>query len=151
MKIQLKNEDGFTLLESVVVLFLVSILVGFPILSVQNAKESIRVQLFIEELSTGITLLQNHAIINGEPTSFEIKPDSNAVNFRVYGVASHSLDHTLSLPEEVNFFGGSKRIIFKAYSGNVGEYGSFRLNTASGQYNFVFQMGSGRFDVRKAE
>lgn len=153
MKTKLKNEEGFTLLEAVVVLFLVSLLVGFPILSVQKAEESIKVQLFIEEFSSKITLLQTHAIMNGEPTSFEVKPGSNVVNFRVYGYDrnSHPLNHRWSLPEEVNFFGGSKRIIFKAHSGNVGDYGSFRLNTVSGQYNFVFQMGSGRFDVRKIE
>jgi len=145
------GHEGFTLLETVVVLLLVSILVGFPILSVQKAQESIRINLFIEDLSSGITLIQNHAVMNGETTIFEVNPTSNVLNFRVYGVNSHPFNYTISPPKEVSLTGGSKRYMFNSYSGNIGKYETFSINTTEGVYNFVFQMGSGRFYVRKRE
>jgi len=147
----LVNRDGFTLLETLVVLFLVSILVGFPILSVQKAQESVRIKLFIEELSSGITLIQNHAIMNGEATTFQVKSSSDNIHFRIYGKPSHPLNFTISPPEEVQLIGGTKRYIFKSHSGNIGKYETFSINTSEGVYDFVFQMGSGRFYVRKKE
>lgn len=151
MKIKFKNKEGFTLLESVVVLFLVSILIGFPILSVRKAEESIKIQLFIEELTTGITLMQSHAIMNRQPTIIEVKPDTQMIDFRVYGGDSRSLDYSIIPPEEVKLANHSEKYIFGSDSGNIGQYGSFSFTAPTGEYKLVFQMGSGRFYVRKTE
>jgi len=131
------------------VLFVVSILLAFPVLSFKEANQQIETDLFIEEFSSGITLMQNHAITNGEATKVEIFPDQGEVLFRVTTRSGHPLSHYLELPEHINFTRGDKTIYFKAWSGNIRRNGTLHLDTPKGRISFVFQIGSGRFYVKK--
>ncbi len=151
------REAGFTLIESLVVLFVVSLLLFMPILSIHRVVESIKIDLFFRELSSNITLMQNHAILNGEQTRIEFSPSQNSIRFRVLGSkkgSHHPLNQTIDLGEESYKLQGTgyRQVTFYAHTGNISitdRQWRFNIETTQGIYELVFQIGSGRFDIRK--
>lgn len=150
IKLKLKSEEGFTLIESIIVLFVIGIFFSFPILSFREAEKDIELDLFFEELSSSITLIQNHAILNGQTTYVEANPDLNTFLFRVRGEDTHSINHQLDITDTVMLIGTVRQYEFQRQSGNQGNLNRLRMDTHKGRFELVFQMGSGRFEIRKA-
>lgn len=150
MKIILR-EEGFTLIELSIVLFIFSLVSLFSITSIQRTQRNLELNLFLEEISSSLTLVQTHAILNEETTFVEILPTSREFRFRVRGNHNHEISHTVFLPETVSLYGGARDFDFKRGSGNVTKFSTIRLKTHKGDYGIVFQIGSGRFDIKKMD
>src|SRR5690625_2782626 len=91
-KIVLANEDGFTLLESLVVLMIASLFLLIPILSLQQATERVQIELFFRDLTSQITLMQNHAMLAGQPTKITFIPARDTISFRVMDLENIEVD-----------------------------------------------------------
>lgn len=145
--------EGFTLVETLITLFISSLLLFLPVLAVDDLVESREIDLFFRELNANIILMQNHAIIAGEHTRVEFSPKTQTVNFRVLGQDNHPLNREMAVGKSCQFTDQRFQTVhFKADTGNVWEmYGSWRtqFKTKKGIYELVFKLGSGRFDLRK--
>ena len=142
------DEQGLTLIEAAVVLVIVSMLFLLPTITFQSYEEKIEVDLFIEEVRNNVTLMQNHAVFNGQATEIQVRAENNTIDFFVQGQPNHSLNRTITPPESIIVL-TSNRYRFRAYSGNIGRLGRARFQVPDGVYEFVFQLGSGRFYVQK--
>lgn len=147
----LKTQEGFTLIESILVLFIIGLIFSFPIFSIRGVEEDIELDLFFEELSSSITMMQNHAILNNQPTYVEADPELKKFLFRVRGERQHELNHELIVPDSVTLIGTVRQYEFQSQSGNQGNLNRLRMDTNQGRYELVFQMGSGRFEIRKVD
>lgn len=146
---KVRNERGaLTLIESVIVLMLISMLLLIPTITFQPYQDKIEIDLFIEEVNNNITLMQNHAVFNGQPTEIRVLAEANQIQFYVQGQDHHPLNSIVYPPEQVTIL-STRRYRFKAQSGNIGRLGRARFQTDEGIYEFVFQLGSGRFYVQK--
>lgn len=151
-----REEDGFTLVETLITLLVASFLILLPSLSISQMTSSVEVDLFFRELSSQITLIQNHAILANETTRVEFSPTRNCIRFKVnngYG-AVHPLDREISLDGRACKFYTKifQAVEFKNSTGNIAvltDNWRIRFITDKGLYELVFKLGSGRFDIRK--
>lgn len=141
----LKKENGFSLVETLLVLSLVSFILSIPILHFNRMKIESETQLFFESLESSITLIQSHAILNNEWTVIEVSPSSKQINFRVAGDREHPINHRLYLPETMSLASGSVVYNFYSETGNQTQLKKLRFYTAKGEVEFGFLFGSGRF------
>lgn len=153
----INKEDGFTLVESLITLLITSLLIFLPILSIDQMIHSIEVDMFFRELSSNITLMQNHAILAGENTAIEFVPRANLIRFKAYDGgydSNHPLNRELVLDDSICKFYGNEyqTIYFKGNTGNISvafDRWRIKFETDKALYELVFKIGSGRFDIRK--
>lgn len=152
------NEAGFTLLETLLTLMIASILILLPLLSIDRVIESVQIDLFFRELTSNLTLMQNHAILVGDRTVANFSPSENQIKFRVQDAdrfSRHVLDSELYLEKGLYELHGKDyhTVEFLLDTGNVSikknDKWTTTFDTSKGQYQLVFQLGSGRFDVKK--
>lgn len=145
-----KNDDGFTLIEVLLVLSLVSLLATFPVMHFAQLKKETETQLFFESLRSGITLIQTEAVVNDHWTIMEVRPGNRLIRFRVITEenAVHPADQTLYLPDSLSLIGTTKDYSFSKSSGNLGNINELSFSTIHGRASVSFQMGSGRFVIK---
>lgn len=114
-------------------------------------KSQLETALFFEEVRSSITLMQNHAVLNDQWTEVEIRPQARELVFRVIGDQNHSLNHSISLPEDIKILGGSKLYRFLSGSGNQGNLNKTKFEVNDDIYELSFKLGSGRFEISKNE
>ncbi|SFC14075.1 prepilin-type N-terminal cleavage/methylation domain-containing protein [Alkalibacterium subtropicum] len=143
------KDDGFTLIEVLLVLALVSLLATFPVMHFAQLKKETETQLFFEALRSGITLIQTEAVVNDHWTNMEVRPTNRLIRFRVTGTENtdHPANHILYLPESISLYGTSKEYLFSKSSGNLGNINELNFSTIHGRVTVSFQMGSGRFVI----
>ncbi|MDN6196301.1 MAG: type II secretion system GspH family protein [Atopostipes suicloacalis] len=151
------KEDGFTLVETLISLLIVSFLILLPVLSIKDTLQSIEVDLFFRELTSNITLMQNHAILMGESTSIDFVPSKKLIRFSVHdgkNTESSPLNREMNLDDSIcRYYGNaSQKVYFKANTGNISVvYNRWKIKfkTVNNLYELVFRLGSGRFEIRK--
>lgn len=153
-----QREAGFTLMETLVTLFIASLLIFMPLLSIENLTESIQIDLFFRELTSNVTLMQNHAILAGEKMIVEFIPQDNLIRFKndtVSSGKSHPLYREMSLAESPCEIVGNSygQIIFYENTGTISSRGAWNtyFDTSKGRYRLIFWLGSGRFEIQKIE
>lgn len=134
-----------------IVLNLVWLFLLIPIIPFSSMKSQMEASLFFEETSSYITLMQNHAVLNDQWTEVEIRPQARELVFRVIGDQNHYLNHSISLPEDIEILGGSKTYRFLSESGNQGNLNKTRFEVNDDIYELSFKLGSGRFEISKDE
>lgn len=151
MKLHQQSSQAFTLIESVVVMGVVAMFILLPLINFTNVSTKMEEDLFIEDLSSSLTLMQNHAILNGQTTSVTIIPNENRIHFNVLQLDQHPLEHSVHFPDSVKVLNNAQIFKFQRDTGNYGSFQTLRFDTSQGWVEFVFQLGSGRFYVRKVE
>ena len=146
---RMNQDKGFTLIEVLLVLSVVSLLATVPVMQFTQLKKETETQLFFEQLRSSITLIQSEAILNHQWTSMEVYPSNRLILFEVEGAenTSHPANHVLHLPESISLLGKSKVYSFSAGSGNLGNINELNFETIHGRKTLSFKMGSGRFEI----
>lgn len=151
-----QKESGFTLIETLLTLFVASLLIFIPVLSIEKITESIEIDLFFRELSSNITLMQNHAILTGHKTVVEFVPRDNLIRFREdrgSESSTHLKYREIPLQEGLYEFYGDDygEVAFNGYTGNIISKNGWTtyIKTSKGLYKLVFWLGSGRFEIQK--
>ncbi|WP_035445285.1 competence type IV pilus minor pilin ComGD [Atopococcus tabaci] len=145
------NEKGFTLPEVMLVLLISVFLVGLPPIVSASYAEKIEGRLFLEQLQSSITLIQNEAVLNGKRTKMATYPSNRLVRFTVVGESSHPANHTLTLPDNVSITSLSEDYYFSSETGNLSNINRITFRINGEDIELVFQMGSGRYEIRKIE
>lgn len=148
-----KSEDGFTLVETLLVLFIVSCTFLIPVLAIDKMIEQTTVDLFFRELTGNITMAHTHAVVNGDPTKVEFRrrTDFDDVNFTVMQQPDHPLNKQLILNKDYYYFHNRNQTIitFKRYTGNISGSVNIRFGSVNGDYRLTYWLGSGRFEITK--
>lgn len=150
-----ENEDGFTLVETLLVLFIISSTFLIPVLAIDKMIEQTTVDLFFRELTGNLTMMQNHAIINGEGTMVQFSNDKDNgtefIDFKIRQQPNHRLNKRQVLDTDFYTFRNKelKVIYFKSHSGNISESGNMRFRSVNGDYRLIFWLGSGRIEVTR--
>lgn len=149
----INNEEGFTLLETLLVLMVVSMLLSFPVIKINDALQTIQIDLFFRELSAKMTQYQTHAMLSGQDVEIRFIPGTQEIYFNKREEGTETLLEEeiwkLNSPYYELTKGAAKRITFKEYTGNITNAGYVPFKTVEGRYRLYHQMGSGRFDIRE--
>ena len=147
MRNNLKKSEGFTLIETVLVLSVVSLILSIPFVHFNKLRVESETQLFFESLGSSITLVQTYAILNQEWTVMDVRPGSRDISFRVVNDRNHPIAHKLPLPESLSLPGGAREFRFSSNTGNQSDILQVPFETTKGKVNFKFKFGKGRFTI----
>ena len=147
------DEKGFTLLETILVLMITSSLLLFPVLLIENVTESVQIDLFFRELTSKITNMQSYAILHDQTTDIQFNPEENTIKFRIVdaNVQNDILNETWELDDTYYCLKGktTKTFGFKRGTGNITKSNRISFHTTQGEYELIYLMGSGRFEIRE--
>lgn len=143
-----KDDTGVTFIESLLVLTVVSFILAMPVVQLNQVRKQSETQLFFDALSSSITLIQNYAVLNNEWTVMDYRPSRGTINFRVVGNTSHPVNHVLTVPDHMKILSTADEIRFVRESGTISNPHTLAFQTINGKVECVFQLGSGRFEIR---
>ena len=152
-RMNLTSEEGFTLIETLIVLFIISLTLLIPVLSINEMIENMKIELFFRELTTDITSMQNHTILTGEPTNitFSSTTGEDRIRFNVVAQTSHPIERTTMIDPEIGRFRTRMRTIieYNTQSGNSNQFGTITFFMKNGRYDLKYYIGSARFEIEK--
>ncbi|MGX7149347.1 competence type IV pilus minor pilin ComGD [Enterococcus ureasiticus] len=133
---------GFTLIESLVVLFICTIFMLLPTLTINKWKQVLEVDQFLSSFEKKLLFTQQMAVVNTVDTQVIFFEQSQQINFKNGQVVEEILEIPVSLQ-----IAGPEKIIFKKGSGNIGKLSKFSFSWIEKNQliEFQFQLGSGRY------
>ncbi|GGC87071.1 competence type IV pilus minor pilin ComGD [Enterococcus wangshanyuanii] len=134
--------NGFTLIESLIVVFVCTFFMLLPVLSIERWQRMIEIEQFLSTFEKQLLFTQQMAIVKMTDTQIVFEKEEQ----QLYFVVSEHEQARLSVPEGLNASGPNK-IVFKAQSGNNGKLAKFTYDWSEKQqsFEFQFQLGSGRY------
>lgn len=138
-----KTNQGFTLLETVLVLIVSSIVLLMPTLIAKSVIEEVKRNLFFEEFQSKLTSMQTVALLSNERAKITVLK-AGKIKYEMEGQPAHRLNKALFLPEKLTT-PTDKVFYFNSGTGNVSSFSTIYFNSSKKQYQFKFQIGSGRY------
>jgi prepilin-type N-terminal cleavage/methylation domain-containing protein len=92
---RIKNHNGFTLLEIILVLFLMAFILGLSTIFFANTLPSSRLYATAREISATIRHARHLALINGDKQTMTINLDSR--NYGIEGIAQKNIPSGITL------------------------------------------------------
>lgn len=137
-----KTLKGFTLIESLVVVFVCTFFMLLPTLSIERWRHMIEIEQFLSTFEKQVLFTQQMAIIKMTDTQIVFEEEQQ----QLYFIVSENEQIHLSVPTDLNASGPNK-IVFKAISGNNGKLAKFTYDWPEKKQSieFQFQLGSGRY------
>ena len=144
-----KDVRGFTLIESLLVLSIISILVALPFLKLSPVMEKKVMPHFFEQLSNDLLFAQQYAMSTKQSVNIIFFPEN-----RLYYVHVPIENRYLLLREYNQHININTRQIGNTVrynpAGNIVSPGSYGISYKSKEhYSLIFQLGYGRFYVEK--
>lgn len=138
-----QRHQGFTLLESLLVLFCISIFFTVPFIMVKHWKEQIEVEMFFNQLERSIEKTHQSAILEGIDTTIEqINKQKFKFIYEHHGVTrSEYLEVEPPLVLRTN-----ENITFKGGTGNISKIEHIKIEDRLNDriVTYKFQFGSGK-------
>lgn len=136
------NRKGFTLIESLVVLFICTLFMLLPTLTINKWKQTLEVEQFLSSFEKKMLFTQQIAVVNTIDTQIIFFDKRQQINFK----NGQTVEEILEIPLTLQTVGPDK-LTFKKGSGNIGKLSKFSfLWTEKNQLiEFQFQLGSGRY------
>lgn len=138
------NENGMTLFEMILVLMITAGLLLIPTIYTKQTKTTLENQLFMEELQSHLTTIQNYAILSGKSTRMIVSSEYETVQFQVVGDEQNELNRLIYLPETITT-PNHKTYLFLGYSGRLYSFDTLVFFINKERHTMAFQLGSGRY------
>ncbi|MCV2499346.1 type II secretion system GspH family protein [Melissococcus plutonius] len=143
---------GFTLLESLIVLFITSTLLAFPTLMIKEWQKNLAVHQFFNTFEKRLIFTQQMAILHDYPTYIYFDETKQLLKFESNNKPVDNHSYHLKLPT-VLFGSGPAIIKFNSKTGNNGRLSKyvFRWLDKKQEISYQFQLGSGRIVKNRKE
>jgi competence protein ComGD len=139
---KLETMKGFTLVESLIVVFACTTFLLLPTLSINRWQQGIELEQFLSTFEKHLLLTQQMAIVTMQDTKIIFDEQEQQLQF----VLSDTENIQLPIPTALKASGPDK-IVFKSMSGNNGRLAKFAYFWTEKKQliEFQFQLGSGRY------
>ena len=137
---------GFTLLESMLVLSILSVFIFLPILSIRSITETLQVTHFFAQLEKNLLVCQQTAIVSNRSTYLaQASGQRQVLNFRL---SPGEWLEPLPVPESLTVGNLSGKITFTGGTGNADASRKilFTWPKQQQQITYKFLFGKGRFE-----
>lgn len=139
-----KKYDGFTLIESLLVLLCTSVFLLVPLLGIKSWKEHAEVDLFFYQMERNIQRSHQSSVLENKQTTITPNVKTQTINY-TYFHHGNKLSEDVKVQEPL-ILKTSDTIDFINYTGNIKKIGDLviedQLNKRVVKYQF--QMGSGK-------
>ncbi|WP_102027039.1 competence type IV pilus minor pilin ComGD [Salirhabdus sp. Marseille-P4669] len=142
------KDNGFTILEILIVLSIFLILIGVSVPLQSNSLQKLEDEKFLQAFEEDILLMQSAAITNGSLMKLTFFPQNHYYEIREGGF--NHLIKRRSYSSRIKIDLGTFTLPFSFYpSGTPNQPGSFTFTTDYSKYKITFPFGKGRFYVTK--
>ncbi|WP_456278303.1 competence type IV pilus minor pilin ComGD [Bacillus sp. AK128] len=142
------KEDGFTLMEMLIVLSIIIMLVSFSFFHVRAVYQARVIQQFFEQLQQDIWLGQQYAISHSKGVELTFYETEDFYDIREGGVRSLIVKRTIKSEVKLRPLTITNPIKFNA-GGNINSPGSMYVTYHHHTYKVTFLLGRGRFRIEK--
>jgi competence protein ComGD len=146
-RLPLNNERGFTMVEMLLVLCIVSVIGSLVFVNLSSAYESKKIDHFMEQLYIDLLYAQEYAMSH----SFDMKVHFREGHYEIRGSAYNDptvLKRTYDDEIVVDVVTVSNPVVFKK-SGNIEKPGAVFVGYKDKRFRLVFQLGRGRLYYEK--
>lgn len=140
------GRQGFTLLETLLVMFVISLLLIITQVSLSSSQMSkVSEQVIVQEIKQGLKYAQQRAVLRGELVRVSGRVNIQQIQFK--GVYSPVYDRII-LDEDIRLKSSFELEFLR--DGRIGSYQSINfLNTQTGkEFRLAIQLGNGQFEVQ---
>jgi competence protein ComGD len=142
------NQNGFTLIESLLVLSIFMIISSITVFSLKPQHSVLEDEAFLTQLKADLYYSQQYAISHQHEVSVVILP----TQYKYYMLLRTDLPPILMRNYSKNIYlaEGSIPLYFKFLNdGNVNQFGTFLIQTKNKTYQMTVLIGKGRFYVKE--
>ncbi|MBT2707376.1 competence type IV pilus minor pilin ComGD [Bacillus sp. ISL-47] len=144
----MKNQQGFTLIESLFVLSIFIIIASITAVLVKPHFLYFEKQMFFSQLKSDLMYAQQYAITHHTDVVVQFVPDKHLYTAQVKLGSDIIISREYSALFEIRK--GTMPLYFQyGPSGNTNKFGSFYINMGEERYLITFLIGRGRFYVAK--
>lgn len=142
MKAKRINTHGFTLLETLLVLFISSFFLLLPTLAIKQWQQVLTVEQFFNSVEKNILFTQQMSVVENVDTLILFSEEQQTIEFITQGEPNKRL----KIPKNITGK-GPRKITFKKRTGNNGILGKYEFEWLEKEQRiiFQFQMGSGKY------
>ena len=146
-RVQFRNSFGYTMLEMMIVLSVLSILLCLIFLHISPTQNASSTRHFLDDIQSDLRYTQELAYVNKSSYRFSISPSKGSYN--IQGTAS-TVVKSNEIPEHITIDEGTMgyQIVFGG-TGNVQKAGTLYIKAGKEEYKLVVQVGAGRFYIKK--
>lgn len=141
------NEDGFTLVEIVIVLGCLSLMLTIVNTASSKMFDIYEQKAFLNQLQKDIYYAQVFAIENRTYVTFRFMTNQN--DYTAYNYSNSHILSSTQKPESIRFKAVGNIVVSFTSAGNIEVPGTINLIDRNGKiiYKLVFQLGRGRFYI----
>lgn len=145
----LNSQKGYTLIEAIIVLSIVSMLMLITFIGAQSLQSQKTAELFFEALERDVLLAQQHAITNKKSVSL-LFDTANHKYFAVEGGLEYKRILTVEYDAGITVepVTMDARIVFNTIGG-IAQSGTMNVYFNKKKYKMIFYMGMGRMYVEE--
>lgn len=140
----IKSKEGFTLLESLLVLLCIGVFFTVPLIAIKNWQEKAEIEHFFTQLERNIQKTHQSAIVDGKTTAITQSKKKKRLVFEYfyhwekYPVEFPMLDSLELMSDEL--------IEFSGVTGNIKEINGIKIRDTVNKriVTYSFQLGSGK-------
>lgn len=141
----IRSVKGFTLLEMLIVLAVVSIMLAVGIAGVKPVMEWVQKQMFITQLESDLYYAHSYAINRKETIVFRFSKEQN-----VYEAASgRKTIIKRKFPDSIKMTGGNLSRFHITPEGTISYFGTVQFQVNDTAVKLTIYLGRGRFNVKK--
>ncbi|HEU5140506.1 MAG TPA: competence type IV pilus minor pilin ComGD [Bacillales bacterium] len=141
-----KGEKGFTLIETLIVLFIVVSVSAITLVSFQGFHSAKQTDYFLEQIQKDLYFAQEYALSHHKEVRLVL--DSAKHRYSVVTDTAESLLTRAFSPEILISSNFGSAVEFNP-NGNIARFGTLTFRTPQGTYKMVFHIGKGRFYVKQ--
>lgn len=144
-QVKTDSQGGFTLIETLMVLFIFIAVTGIVMISFQSLRGAKDTQYFFEQLQKDLYFSQEYALAHHEEVNLVFQPGKH----RYYVAAGKSTLLKRPFGPGISVRSNFGRIVQFNPNGNIARFGTLSVSSLRGAYKIVFHIGKGRFYVEK--
>ncbi|GIN85494.1 competence protein ComGD [Heyndrickxia sporothermodurans] len=141
----MKNNNGFTLVEMLVVLLIFSLLLLFGGYSVNALRGTLERDVFFNQLEADLYYVQNYAINRHESVFVQFYPFYD--RYTVTSINTKEVLLNRQLPSTIDMMEGSFTSYIITPDGNTNKFGTIKFKRNQTEIRLIFNIGRGRFRI----
>ncbi|HET7579761.1 MAG TPA: competence type IV pilus minor pilin ComGD [Bacillales bacterium] len=140
------KEGGFTLIETLIVLFIIAAVTSIVFVSFRSLHTHKQTQYFLEQLKKDLYFAQAFALSHDREVDLTFKPQKHLYTVTDGSATIFKRTYDGRIKINSNF---GRTVEFNS-NGNIARFGTLHIQTRTGRFRVVFHIGKGRFYVKKS-
>ncbi|MGE6259002.1 competence type IV pilus minor pilin ComGD [Heyndrickxia sporothermodurans] len=141
----MKNNNGFTLVEMLIVLLIFSLLLLIGGYSVNALRGTLERDVFFNQLEADLYYVQNYAINRHESVFVQFYPFYD--RYTVTSINTKEVLLSRQLPSSIGMMEGSFTSYIITPDGNTNKFGTIKFKRNRTEIRLIFNIGRGRFRI----